>query len=162
MRWAFDAVVGRLFSQPGAADAVSIPQDVPHRDFRTPEYAGFDTIQSTFWQQDRGIGGSFGYNREETEADYTTSSELIGSLAKAAANNGALLLNVGPSGGEGDIVQAQLRRSSKSEPGWRSTVRRWMAAGRGPARRGARRGRPGCLHAKGRYGVRRRPRPAEG
>jgi alpha-L-fucosidase len=110
MRWAFDALVRRLFSLPGSADAVSIPQNVPHRDFRTPEYTGFDTIQSTFWQQDRGIGGSFGYNREETEADYTTSSELIGSLAKAAANNGALLLNVGPSGGEGEIVPAQLRR----------------------------------------------------
>lgn len=110
MRWAFDVMMRPLLSQPGAAEAVSIPEHVPHKDFRTPEYTSFDTIQSTFWQEDRGIGGSFGYNRNETEADYTTAPELIGSLANAAANNGALLLNVGPSGGEGEIVPAQLKR----------------------------------------------------
>jgi len=110
MRWSFDILMRGLFTLPGAADAVSIPQDVPHSDFRTPEYTGFDTVQSKFWQQDRGIGGSFGYNRTETDADYPPSSDLIASLARAAANNGALMLNVGPSGGEGAVVPAQLRR----------------------------------------------------
>ncbi|MFF1820970.1 alpha-L-fucosidase [Kribbella sp. NPDC058245] len=110
MRWVFDQLMHGLLKLPDAADSISTPQEVPHSDFRTPEYAGFDSIQTKFWQQDRGIGGSFGYNRNEGEADYTKSPELIGELAKASANNGAFLLNVGPSGGAGEIVPAQLSR----------------------------------------------------
>ncbi|MFC9690264.1 alpha-L-fucosidase [Kribbella sp. NPDC056951] len=110
MRWGFDLLMRGLLKIPDAADSISTPREVPHSDFRTPEYVGFDTPQTKFWQQDRGIGGSFGYNREETEADYAKSSDLITALAKARANNGALLLNVGPSGGEGEIVPAQLSR----------------------------------------------------
>ncbi|MFK4087313.1 alpha-L-fucosidase [Kribbella sp. NPDC020789] len=110
MRWGFDLLMRGLLKLPDAADSISTPREVPHSDFRTPEYAAFDTIQSKFWQQDRGIGGSFGYNRMEGEAEYAKSPELIGELAKAAANNGAFLLNVGPSGGEGEIVPEQLSR----------------------------------------------------
>lgn len=110
MRWGFDQVMKGVFKLPGVADGISTPADVPHSDFRTPEYADFDTIQPKFWQQDRGIGGSFGYNREETEADYAKVPDLIDALASGAANNGALLLNVGPSGGEGEIVLGQLSR----------------------------------------------------
>ena len=43
-----------------------------HSDFRTPEYRSHDTVQKKFWQQDRGIGGSFGLNRAETNADYAS------------------------------------------------------------------------------------------
>jgi alpha-L-fucosidase len=110
MRWGFDQVMKGLLKLPGAADQVNTPKTVPHSDFRTPEYSDFDSVQTKFWQQDRGIGGSFGYNREETDADYAKSSDLIAALTKANANNGALLLNVGPSGGEGEIVPDQLSR----------------------------------------------------
>lgn len=110
MRWAFDQLMKPLLKLPGTADSVSVPKPPPHCDFRTPEYAGFDTPQEKFWQQDRGIGGSFGYNREETDQDYAKSADLIAALAKASANNGALLLNVGPSGGEGEIVPEQASR----------------------------------------------------
>ncbi len=110
LRWGFDQLMRGLFKLPDVADSISTPREMPHSDFRTPEYADFDTIQTKFWQQDRGIGGSFGYNRTEGEADYTKSPELIAELAKASANNGALLLNVGPSGGEGEIVPEQLSR----------------------------------------------------
>jgi alpha-L-fucosidase len=110
MRWAFDLFMRGLFTLPGTTDQISTPREVPHSDFRTPEYTGFDSPQEKFWQQDRGIGGSFGYNREETDADYAKSSDLIGELQKANANNGMLLLNVGPSGGEGVIVPEQLSR----------------------------------------------------
>lgn len=110
LRWGFDQLMKGLFTIPGAAEGVNTQKPVPHSDFRTPEYTDFDTIQDKFWQQDRGIGGSFGYNREETDQDYAKPADLIGSLAKAAANNGALLLNVGPSGGAGEIVPEQLSR----------------------------------------------------
>lgn len=110
MRWAFDQLMKPLLKLPGTADSVSVPKPPPHCDFRTPEYADFDTPQEKFWQQDRGMGGSFGYNREETDQDYAKSADLIAALAKASANNGALLLNVGPSGGEGEIVPEQASR----------------------------------------------------
>lgn len=110
MRWAFDLLMRGLTKLPTVADGISTPRPVPHSDFRTPEYADFDTVQDKFWQQDRGIGGSFGYNREEAGNDYAQSTDLIAALAKAAANNGALLLNVGPSGGAGEIVPEQLSR----------------------------------------------------
>jgi alpha-L-fucosidase len=110
VRWGFDQLMKPLFKLPDVANGISTPKDVPHSDFRTPEYTDFDSIQTKFWQQDRGIGGSFGYNRAETEADYAKTPDLIASLAKAAANNGAFLLNVGPSGGAGEIVPAQLSR----------------------------------------------------
>ena len=110
MRWGFDQLMKGLFKQPGVADGINTQKPAPHSDFRTPEYADFDTIQDKFWQQDRGIGGSFGYNREEAGDDYTGSAELIAALAKGAANNGSLLLNVGPSGGEGEIVPEQSSR----------------------------------------------------
>ncbi|NUR99747.1 MAG: alpha-L-fucosidase [Kribbellaceae bacterium] len=109
-RWGFDQLMKGLFKLPGVADGVNTQKPAKHSDFRTPEYTDFDTVQDKFWQQDRGIGGSFGYNREETDQDYTKSTDLIAALARAAANNGALLLNVGPSGGAGEIVPEQLSR----------------------------------------------------
>ncbi|WP_282777848.1 alpha-L-fucosidase [Nocardia sp. CC201C] len=109
VRWIFDQVMRRVLAEPGAAERVTTPPDVPHSDFRTPEYTGFDTVQEKFWQQDRGIGGSFGYNRQETDADYAPPEELLTSLVQAAANNGALLLNVGPTG-TGEIVPEQRHR----------------------------------------------------
>ncbi|GAA0622713.1 hypothetical protein GCM10009534_67710 [Kribbella sandramycini] len=108
LRWGYDQLLKQVFKDPSVSEQP--PKDSAHSDFRTPEYADFDTIQDKFWQQDRGIGGSFGYNRTETEADHTKSPELIAELARAGANNGALLLNVGPSGGEGEIVPEQLSR----------------------------------------------------
>ncbi|MFC9897124.1 alpha-L-fucosidase [Nocardia sp. NPDC127579] len=110
LRWGFDRFMEWVVSRPGGADRLATPPAVPHSDFRTPEYTGFDTVQDTFWQQDRGIGGSFGYNRQETDADYARPADLLADLAEAAANNGALLLNVGPSGGSGVIVPEQQAR----------------------------------------------------
>jgi alpha-L-fucosidase len=59
----------------------------------------------------RGIGNSFGYNREEADADYASlEQELLPDFIKAVAKNGNLLLNVGPRGGEGVLVPEQLSR----------------------------------------------------
>jgi alpha-L-fucosidase len=48
------------------------------------------------WEECRGIGGSFGYNRNENLIDYSTSSELIRILIDKVARGGNLLLNIGP------------------------------------------------------------------
>lgn len=48
------------------------------------------------WEECRGIGTSFGYNRIETPANYSTSKELIDLLVKTVAGGGNLLLDIGP------------------------------------------------------------------
>jgi alpha-L-fucosidase len=67
-------------------------------DVRTPEYGMFDRILPFVWETTRGMGHSFAYNRNETEADYLTRDDLVGMLARAACFNGNVLLNVGPRG----------------------------------------------------------------
>jgi alpha-L-fucosidase len=48
------------------------------------------------WEECRGIGGSFGYNRNEILEDYATSEELIHILINKVGRGGNLLLNIGP------------------------------------------------------------------
>ena len=48
------------------------------------------------WEECRGIGGSFGYNRNENLNDYQTSQELVHLLVDIVAKGGNLLLNIGP------------------------------------------------------------------
>ncbi len=48
------------------------------------------------WEECRGIGGSFGFNRNENLDDYSSSEELIHILINKVARGGNLLLNIGP------------------------------------------------------------------
>ena len=48
------------------------------------------------WEENRGIGTSFGYNRNETLHDYLSERELIYLLVDTVSRGGNLLLNVGP------------------------------------------------------------------
>ena len=48
------------------------------------------------WEECRGIGKSFGYNRMETTADYMSREKCIETLVDVASRGGNLLLNVGP------------------------------------------------------------------
>ncbi|MGV8095468.1 MAG: alpha-L-fucosidase [Mangrovibacterium sp.] len=48
------------------------------------------------WEECRGIGGSFGFNRNEILEDYATSEELIHILVNKVGRGGNLLLNIGP------------------------------------------------------------------
>jgi alpha-L-fucosidase len=48
------------------------------------------------WEECRGIGSSFGYNRAEMLDDYQTSEQLIHLLINKVAAGGNLLLNIGP------------------------------------------------------------------
>jgi alpha-L-fucosidase len=48
------------------------------------------------WEECRGIGTSFGYNRTEGLADYSTSEQLIRLLVSTVAAGGNLLLDIGP------------------------------------------------------------------
>jgi alpha-L-fucosidase len=48
------------------------------------------------WEECRGIGSSFGYNRNEYLEDYSTSEQLVHILIDKVARGGNLLLNIGP------------------------------------------------------------------
>ena len=69
-----------------------------HGGYYTTEYGhGSENIKPGHpWEECRGIGYSFGYNRAEQLEDYKTSKELIELLVKTVSDGGNLLLNVGP------------------------------------------------------------------
>jgi alpha-L-fucosidase len=48
------------------------------------------------WEENRGIGRSFGYNRNENVDDYRSAKDLIQLLVDMTAQGGNLLLDVGP------------------------------------------------------------------
>ena len=85
-----DGLVNNRFDFRGAIKGTA------HCDFITPEYSTLNEISPTKWEACRGIGHSFGYNRNETDADYITGAELIHLLVDIVSKNGNLLLNVGP------------------------------------------------------------------
>ncbi|GAA3597548.1 alpha-L-fucosidase [Flavivirga amylovorans] len=67
-----------------------------HGGYYTTEYgSGFDNIDKP-WEENRGIGHSFGYNRIENLEDYKTSQELVYVLIDIVSRGGNLLLNIGP------------------------------------------------------------------
>lgn len=73
-----------------------------HGGFYTTEYDLIHEADSKdhkfthVWEECRGISGSFGYNRNENLADYSTGKELVHILIEKVARGGNLLLNVGP------------------------------------------------------------------
>lgn len=48
------------------------------------------------WEEDQGIGASYGYNRNEDAEDYKTPYQLIALLVKTVSHGGNFLLDVGP------------------------------------------------------------------
>lgn len=73
-----------------------------HGDFYTTEYdlSHNDNMKGERimhpWEECRGIGHSFGYNRNENLEDYSTSEQLVHLLIDKVSLGGNLLLNVGP------------------------------------------------------------------
>jgi len=73
-----------------------------HGDFYTTEYDieyedNMKASKNTHpWEECRGTGNSFGYNRNENIEDYSTSEKLVHVLIEKVAMGGNLLLNVGP------------------------------------------------------------------
>jgi alpha-L-fucosidase len=61
------------------------------------------------WEECRGMAGSFGYNRNESLEDYSTSQELIHILINKVARGGNLLLNIGPTA-DGRIPEIMQQR----------------------------------------------------
>lgn len=77
--------------------------------FKTPEYSAGITMTDRPWAEVRGIGRSFGLNRNEPLENYLTEDDLIHHFATLVANGGGLTLNVGPAG-DGQIPLLQQER----------------------------------------------------
>jgi len=77
--------------------------------FKTPEYSAGITLTDRPWAEVRGIGRSFGLNRNEPIENYLTEDALIHHFATLVANGGGLTLNVGPAG-DGQIPLLQQER----------------------------------------------------
>jgi len=77
--------------------------------FLTPEYSAGIKVTNRPWAEVRGIGRSFGLNRNENLEAYGTSKELINRFIQTVANGGGMIINVGPKA-DGQIPLIQQER----------------------------------------------------
>jgi len=109
-----------------------------HGGYWTTEYTPGMSGMDHPWEESRGMGFSYGYNRAERVDDYHTSGQLIAMLVDLVSRGGNLLLDIGPAadGTIPPIMEDRLIRMGKwlkvngdaiygTKP-WKST-RQWSA-----------------------------------
>jgi alpha-L-fucosidase len=67
-----------------------------HGGYYTTEYGAGLPGSSHAWEENRGLGFSYGFNRNEELDDYATGQRLLLTLLDTVSRGGNLLLNVGP------------------------------------------------------------------
>lgn len=80
-----------------------------HGGYFTTEYGAGLPDATHPWEENRGMGFSYGYNRNEPLSNYRTGKELVWMFADLVARGGNLLLNVGPTG-DGRIPEVMQDR----------------------------------------------------
>jgi alpha-L-fucosidase len=98
-----DGVVNNRF------DFIQQTSGMVHADFITPEYSTDGGPGGRKWESTRGLGSSFGYNRDEGPDSYLSVDDLVQMVADVTARGGNLLLNIGPAG-DGTIPLVQAER----------------------------------------------------
>ncbi len=101
--WKSPELLAWLFNESPAKDEVVINdrwgKDSRHKHggYFTTEYTpGLQDVTQP-WEESRGMGHSYGYNRAETVKDYRTPRELILMLVDLVSRGGNFLLDIGPS-----------------------------------------------------------------
>ena len=67
-----------------------------HAGIYTPEYQPDLDFEDHDWEESRGMGYSYGYNREEDAWDYNSAQSLIIALIDKVSRGGNFLLDIGP------------------------------------------------------------------
>jgi alpha-L-fucosidase len=62
----------------------------------TPEYQPDLSFDDHYWEESRGMGFSYGYNRNEDSWDYNSAQALILNLVDKVSRGGNFLLDIGP------------------------------------------------------------------
>jgi alpha-L-fucosidase len=100
--WKSEELIAWLYNESPSKDSVIINDRwgkdtrLHHGGYYTTEYGAGLKDASHPWEENRGIGRSFGLNRFERIGDYKTSRELILVLIDLVSRGGNLLLNIGP------------------------------------------------------------------
>lgn len=64
----------------------------------TPEYQPNVDFEDHYWEESRGMGYSYGYNRAENAWDYNSAQSLVLHLIDKVSRGGNFLLDIGPDG----------------------------------------------------------------
>ncbi len=67
-----------------------------HGGIYTPEYQPDLDFEDHYWEESRGMGYSYGYNREEDAWDYNSAQSLVLQLIDKVSRGGNFLLDIGP------------------------------------------------------------------
>jgi len=100
--WKSPELLAWLFNESPCKEEVVINdrwgKDLRHKHggYYTTEYGAGLKDSSHPWEENRGIGYSFGYNRNEPLSNYKPTQELVLMLVDLVSRGGNLLLDVGP------------------------------------------------------------------
>jgi alpha-L-fucosidase len=67
-----------------------------HGGIYTPEYQPDLDFEDHYWEESRGMGYSYGFNREEDAWDYNSTQSLVLQLIDKVSRGGNFLLDIGP------------------------------------------------------------------
>ena len=114
-RWQSTELLAWLFNESPSRDEVVINDRWgkgirhEHGGYYTTEYGAGMADGTHAWEENRGIGHSFGYNRNEPIDNYMTAKQLVWVLVDLVSRGGNLLLDVGPTA-DGRIPLLQQQR----------------------------------------------------
>jgi alpha-L-fucosidase len=100
--WRTPELLAWLFNESPSKDEVVIDdrwgKDTRHKHggYYTTEYTAGMQSGAHAWEESRGMGASYGYNRMEAVKDYRTERELVLMLVDIVSRGGNLLLDIGP------------------------------------------------------------------